>query len=46
VPAITSAMRSARELTGVVFEFVPTIPMEKITVTGQELLEWIEGGAA
>lgn len=46
VPDITSAMRSARELTGVVFEYVPTIPMEKITVTGKELLEWIEGGVA
>jgi len=41
VPEITSAMRSARELTDVEFTFVPTIPMEKITVTGQELLEWV-----
>ena len=46
IPEITSAMRSAREITGIVFDFVPTIPMEKITVTGQELLEWIEGGTA
>jgi hypothetical protein len=44
VPAITAAMRSARELTDVEFTFVPTIPMEKITVTGQEILEWIEEG--
>ena len=41
VPTITAAMRSARELTDVEFSFVPRYAMEKITVTGQELLEWI-----
>lgn len=43
VPDITAAMRSARELTDVKFTFVPTIPMESIEVTGDEILEWIEG---
>lgn len=43
IPKITAAMRSARELSGVSFTFVPTIPMESIEVTGEEILEWIEG---
>lgn len=46
IPPITSVMRTAREITGITFTFVPTIPMEKMTVTGQEILEWIEGGNA
>lgn len=43
IPQITSTMRSMRELTDLTFTFVPTIPMESIKVTGQEILEWIEG---
>ncbi len=41
VPTITSAMRSVRELTGVKFTYVQNVTMEKITVTGEELLEWV-----
>lgn len=41
VPEITADMRSARELTDVEFTYVPKYAMEKITVDGQELLEWV-----
>ena len=43
VPTITGAMRSARELTGVTFTYVPNVGMESITVTGQEILEFLGG---
>jgi hypothetical protein len=42
VPTITATMRSTRELTGVEFTYVPAYSMEKITVDGYEILEWIE----
>lgn len=41
VPTITATMRSTRELTDVEFTYVPSYGMEKITVTGSEILEWI-----
>lgn len=44
IPEITAAMKSLRELTGMTFEFSPNIPLEKIVVTGKEILAW-EGGA-
>lgn len=44
VPPFTTAMKSMRELTGVRFDYSPNIPMEKISVTGKEILEW--GGNA
>jgi len=42
VPTITSTMRSTRDLTDVEFTYVPAYSMEKITVDGYEILEWIE----
>lgn len=44
IPEFTAAMKSLRELTGMTFEFSPNIPLEKIVVTGKEILAW-EGGA-
>ena len=42
IPTITANMRSIRELSGVTFKYLPTIPVEAITVKGTELLEWVE----
>lgn len=42
IPTITANMRSVRELSGVTFKYLPTIPVEAITVKGTELLEWVE----
>lgn len=40
VPYPTAAMKSIREMSGIEFEYEPVIPMEKIKVTGKEVLEF------
>lgn len=40
VPEITATMRSLREIKNLKFSYQPTVPLERITVTGNELLEW------
>ncbi len=42
VPKITAAMRANRELTGVKFTYIPSVSMETIEVTGEELLGGVE----
>lgn len=43
IPDFTASMKSLRELTGLTFTYSPNIPLEKITVTGKEVLEWTGG---
>ncbi|HBJ79732.1 MULTISPECIES: DUF3383 family protein [Fusobacterium] len=43
IPEITAIMKSMREITGITFTYSPNIPLEKITVTGKEVLEWTGG---
>lgn len=47
VPDFTKEMKSLRELSSKdpLFTYSPNIPLEKITVTGKEILDWA-GGAA
>ena len=46
IPKITAPMKSARELSGVEFEYSPRVGSEKIIIKGKEVLEWIPGGNA
>lgn len=46
IPKITAPMKSARELTGIEFEYSPRIGAEKVVITGKEILEWVSGGNA
>ena len=41
IPNFTKQMKSLRELRGDLFTYQPNIPLEKIVVTGKEVLEWL-----